>query len=110
MKLAYKIQDSNNYLLVYALQEYRKRFLKRKNVSNYKKNRGNVLIDKLLNAFDRKIKGIDIFTIDVKTEYFKGLKNIYNEFYNSTYENRPSKNDERINKLAEEYIKNNPNY
>jgi hypothetical protein len=96
----------------YEVQEYRKSFLKRKNVSNYKKSKKNtpVVIDKLFNSFDRKIKGISIFTDEVKKEYFKGLKCIFESYYNETFEPKNSRRYAYTNYLAENYIIFGKNY
>lgn len=70
------------------VQEYRKKFLKRKNINRYKKmGKGTpVVIDKLLNSFDRKIKGISIFTEDIKKQYFDGLNEIFDAYYWDTFQ------------------------
>jgi len=72
------------------VQNYRKNFLKRKNINNYKKvSKGTpVVIDKILNSFDRKIKGINIFTEDVKKQYFDGLNDIFDDYYWDTFQPR----------------------
>lgn len=72
----------------YDVQKYRKDFLKRKNINKYKKvGKGTpVVIDKLLNSFDRKIKGIEIFTEDVKKQYFDGLNEIFDAYYWDTFQ------------------------
>ena len=105
MKLDYEI-------LALDLSNYRKSFLKRKNINRYSKQiKGTpIVIDKLINSFDRKIKGIPIFSNDTKQEYFKGLNKIFSLFY---YENRlpkPSKKDAYINYLAESYCLYGKNY
>jgi hypothetical protein len=77
----------------YDVQKYRKNFLKRKNINKYKKvSKGTPLvIDKLLNCFDRKIKGIEIFTEDVKRQYFEGLEVYFDAYYWDTFQPRFSK-------------------
>jgi hypothetical protein len=83
-----------NYTLEnYGVQHYRKDFLKRKNINRYKKsNKGTpVVLDKLLNSFDRKIKGVPIFNDEVKKEYFEGLQNIFNNYYEDTFQPRITK-------------------
>ncbi len=74
----------NSDKLGYALYNYRKWFLKRKNINSYKKTNKNTPenLDKLLNSFDRKIKNIAIFTDEVKKEYYKGLKKTIQSYEN----------------------------
>ena len=71
-------------LLCYDLNDYRRSFLKRKNINGWRKNINGtpIIIDKLLNSFDRKIKGLPLFSEDVKIEYFKGLNDIFEKHYN----------------------------
>jgi len=99
MKLDYSI-------LAIDLMNYRKSFLKRKNINRYTKQKKGtpIIIDKLINTFDRKIKGISIFTNDIKKEYTKGLNIIFAKFYEENRLPKPSKRDAYINYLAENYI------
>ena len=99
MKLDYSI-------LAIDLMNYRKSFLKRKNINRYTKQKKGtpIIIDKLINSFDRKIKGINIFTNDIKKEYIKGLNIIFAKFYEENRLPKPSKRDAYINYLAENYI------
>lgn len=96
---------SDYNLLAIELNEYRKSFLKRKNINRYSKQlKGTpIIIDKLINSFDRKIKGIPIFTNEVKREYFIGLNKIFTSFYEENSLPKPSKKDAYINYLATNY-------
>ena len=98
MKLDYEI-------LTIDLINYRKSFLKKKNINRYSKQiKGTpIVIDKLINSFDRKIKGISIFSNDIKSEYFIGLNKIFSSFYDEDRLPKPSKKDAYINYLAENY-------
>ena len=98
--------------LSFQLHEFRKRFLKRKNVNGYKKTNKNtpIIIDKLINSFDRKIKNMPIFTNNVKDEYFVQLKGIFNDHYSDTFEPKKSKKDCYMEYLADNYIKYKKNY
>lgn len=102
MKSDYSFYGSINF----RVQEYRKQFLKRKNINGYKKNNKGtpIVIDKLINAFERKIKGKKIFTDAVKKEYFKGLKIVFAKYYDETFQPKISRKDSYINYLAEQYI------
>lgn len=97
----------NATTLAGILHEYRKNFLKRKNISGYKKspNGTPILIDKIINQFDRKIKGRLIFTDDVKKEYFKGIQSIINEFFDETFQPKISRKDAYIKYMADNYCK-----
>lgn len=92
-------------LLAIDLMNYRKSFLKRKNINRYSKQvKGTpIIIEKLINSFDRKIKGISIFSNEVKQEYFIGLREIFATFYEENRLPNPSKKDAYINYLAENY-------
>jgi hypothetical protein len=59
----------------------------------YKKINKNtpIVLDKLLNAFDRKIKGLPIFADDIKKEYFNGLRDIFSLYYAESFEPKKSK-------------------
>lgn len=106
-------------LLHYELQEYRRNFLKRKNINGWKPNIDGtpVIVDKLLNSFNRKIKGIPMFTDEVKREYFEGLSKIFANYYDELKFNNLSRKDAYIAYLARHYkatgrgryIKNNRN-
>ena len=82
-------------LLYYDLDNYRRSFIKRKNINCWKKNITGtpIIIDKLFNSFDRKIKGIPLFSEDVKIEYFKGLNAIFEKYYNEMKYNNLSRKD-----------------
>ena len=69
--------------LGYEVHNYRKNFLKRKNINSYKKcKKGTpVIIDKMINAFDRKICNKKIFTDDIKQKYLDGLNEIFESYY-----------------------------
>jgi len=77
-------------MLDFNVRTYRQYFLKRKNINRYKKtSKGTpIIIDKLLNSFDRKIKSQPIFTDDVRAEYFKGLQKLFNDYYDDTFQPR----------------------
>ena len=98
--------------LGYELHQYRKNFLKRKNINCYKKTHKEtpILLDKLINKFDRKIKGLPIFTDEVKYEYFKGLQNIFNLYYDETFNPKLSRRCAYYNYLAENYCLYGKNY
>jgi hypothetical protein len=87
------------------LHHYRKNWLQRKNINGYKKSpKGTpLLLDKIINQFDRKIKGRSIFTDDVKSEYYKGIQEIMNEFYDNTFDPKPSRKDAYMEYAYEEY-------
>lgn len=93
-------------LLYYDLHNYRRTFLKRKNINCWKKNINGtpVIIDKLLNSFNRKIKGIPLFTDDVKSEYFEGLRKIFANHYDELKFNNLSRKDAYYNYLASNFI------
>ena len=105
MKLDYNI-------LEVQLHEYRIRFLMRKNVNGYKKTNKNtpIIIDKLINSFDRKIKGLPIFTHKVKEEYFKGIKEIFNNHYDDTFCPKLSRKRCYIKYQADQYCIYGKNY
>jgi len=63
-----------------------------------------MIINKIINAFDRKINGVSIFTDEVKAEYFKGLQDIFREYYEGTYEPKMSRRSSYISYLADLYI------
>jgi len=92
-------------LLYYDLNNYRRSFLKRKNINSWRKNITGtpIIIDKLLNSFDRKIKGIPLFPEDVKIEYFKGLNDIFEKYYNEMKYNNLSRKDCYYRYLAEHF-------
>lgn len=98
MKLDYEI-------LAIDLMNYRRSFLKRKNINKYSKQiKGTpIIIDKLINSFERKIKGVSIFSNEIKQEYFIGLNKIFASFYEESRFPKPSKKDAYINYLAECY-------
>ena len=85
-----------------AVREYRRAFLKRKNIQGYKKLNKYTpkRLDKLVNAFDRKIKKKPIFSEKVKEQYFLGLEKIFTQYYETLNQNRLSKKDAYINYLA----------
>ena len=86
------------------VQEYRKYFLKRKNINCYKPNKNTpILLDKLLNTFDRKIKGIPIFKDDIKKEYLKGVQDVFNQYYDTTFEPKKSRKQAYYEYEAEIY-------
>ena len=89
-----------------SLNNYRKWFLKRKNINGYKKlPKGTPKeIDRLINSFDRKIDGKSIFTDEVKKEYFNGISIIYNKFYELSFEPKLSWKDKQAQKKADYYI------
>ena len=82
-------------LLYYQLHNYRRAFLKRKNINGWKRNINGTpeIVDKLLNSFDRKIKVIPLFTDDVKREYFEGLSKIFANHYDELKFNNLSRKD-----------------
>lgn len=89
------------------LQAYRKEFLsKRKHINKYKKSPKGTpeYLDRVINAFDRKIKGISIFTEDTKKEYFEGIEYIFSCYYDKTFEPKKSKMEAYYSYLATEYI------
>ena len=106
-------------LLSYDLHYYRRTFLKRKNINCWKPNIDGtpVIIDKLLNSFNRKIKGIPLFTDDVKREYFEGLRKVFENHYDELKFNNISRKDAYYKYLAinfrttgrGRYLKNNLN-
>lgn len=93
--------------LVISLNQYRQWFLKRKNINGYKKCKKGTPedLDKLFNAFDRKISGLNLFTNQVAIEYFEGLSIIHSHYYGLSNENRPSRRDAYRNfKLTHENV------
>ena len=82
-------------LLHYELSDYRRSFLKRKNINHWKKNIDGTpeSLDKLLNSFNRKIKSIPLFTDDVKVQYFEGLNKIFEKHYEELKFNNASRKD-----------------
>ena len=94
--------DYDLFFLRLWLSDYRRKFLKRKNINRWKPNVNGtpIIIDKLLNSFDRKIKGIPLFTDEVKREYFEGLRKIFENYYDEQKFNNPSRKDAYMNYLA----------
>lgn len=105
MKSDYR--ETDNWMLRYNLDNYRRRFLKRKNINGHISHKKGTpeIISKLLNAFDRKIKGISIFNDNVKAKYFAGLQEIFTEHYISANINRKSRKEAYISYWAEQHIK-----
>ena len=66
-------------------------------------NRIPRIIDKLLNSFDRKIKGIPLFTADIKKEYFEGLNKIFEKYYDELKFNNLSRKDAYYKYCAENF-------
>ena len=98
--------DSDFYISInYHVQEYRKRFLKRKNINRYKNQPKNtpIIIDRLINSFDRKIKGVPIFTNEIKEQYLKGLQDIFNVYYDESFEPKISRKESYYKYLSETY-------
>ncbi len=93
-------------MLDFNVRTYRQSFIKRKNINRYKKtSKGTpIIIDKLLNSFDRKIKGQPIFTDDIRAEYLKGLECIFNLYYKETSKPKPTKKHYYTSYLADMYI------
>lgn len=91
----------------FEVQKYREDFLKRKNINGYKKTSKNtpLLLDKIINKFDRQIKGIPIFLPDVKKEYLTGLERIFGYYYIERIQPKASRKEAYISYLAENYIK-----
>jgi hypothetical protein len=94
--------DYDIFFLKLAISKHRQNYLKRKNVNNWKTNGINTpdSLDKLLNCFDRKIKGFKIFTPEVKNQYLKELNVLFSDYYLSTFEPKYSKIDSYNNYLA----------
>lgn len=92
--------------LGYNLHKYRLHFLKRKNIQKYKKSKKGtpIVIDKMINSFDRKIQGITIFSEEVKNEYFKGINEIMSNYYLETFLPKKSKYEKYISFLADQYF------
>lgn len=84
------------------LMFYRKSFLKRKNINGYKKlpNGTPIIIDKLINSFDRKIKSKKLFKDDVKIEYLKGVQLFFNSYYEAMSYPKESKKDSHSNYIV----------
>jgi len=92
-------------LLSYELHNYRRAFLKRKNINRWKRNINGTpeIVDKLLNSFNRKIKGIPMFTDEVKREYFEGLSKIFANYYDELKFNNLSRKDAYYTYLASNF-------
>ena len=92
-------------MLSLILNNYRRSFLKRKFINNYKKNVNGTPtnIDKLINCFERKIKGIEIFNDSTKKLYFEGLNKIYSDYYDEMKFNKISKKELYFIYLSENY-------
>jgi len=92
-------------LLCYELNNYRRSFLKRKNINRWKRNINGTpeIVDKLLNSFNRKIKGIPMFTDEVKREYFEGLSKIFANYYDELKFNNLSRKDAYYTYLASNF-------
>jgi hypothetical protein len=93
MKLGYDFRvlsktDSN---LRNCLHAYRRHFLKRKNINQYKRQKKGThkVISNLINAFDRKINKVPIFTDEIKKEYLKGINTIFANYYDLDFEYLP---------------------
>ena len=85
MKSDYDLQPDYKDLkfLYWCLRDYRKSFLKRKNINQYRIQKKGTpkVISNLINAFDRKINNLPIFTDEIKKEYLKGINTIFANFY-----------------------------
>jgi len=90
----------------YDLRNYRRKFLKRQNINKWKSYGKDTPfeVSQILNCFDRKIKNLPIFNESVRDEYFKGLQEIFNGYYESMLDNQPSKKDFYIKWKADCYV------
>lgn len=71
------------FYLKILIKEYRTKFLKRQNINQYQRQKKGTpkLISNLINAFDRKINNVPIFTDDIKKDYIKGIYTIFENYY-----------------------------
>jgi hypothetical protein len=89
MRLGYdfRVQSKTDFWLRNCLQNYRRAFLKRQNINQYKRQKKGTpkVISNLINAFDRKINNVPIFTDELKKEYLKGINTIFENYYDLDY-------------------------
>jgi hypothetical protein len=98
--------------LYWCLKEYRYKFLKRQNINQYRRQKKGTpkQISNLINAFDRKINNLPIFTDEIKKEYLKGINTIFANFY-SMKDEYLSRKDYYSDFWAEQYcVFKNPKY
>ena len=83
----YEVSNKTNFSLRYSLNNYRRAFLKRQNINQYKRQKKGTpkVISNLINAFDRKINNVPIFTDKLKKEYFNGINKIFANYYDLEY-------------------------
>lgn len=109
MKLGYNYLHCD-YDLFFRLKRYREKFLKAKvrkqGYTNSGVQKGTPeLLEKWIIALDRKVKHKSIFNKKVKKQYFEGINKIWAEYYDElSKEQKPSKFDKKINKMAEEHL------
>jgi hypothetical protein len=98
-----------DYSLSQMLSEHRKSFLKRMNVQGYKKQaKGTpVILDKIINSFDRKIRQKFIFNSEIRKQYFSELKKIYERHYCEVRAMQFNRSSAYISYKADFYIKYN---
>ena len=79
----FEVEYKNLKFLYWSLIEYRKSFLKRKNINQYRRQKKGTpkLISNMINSFDRKINNVPIFTDEIKKEYLKGINIIFKNYY-----------------------------
>jgi hypothetical protein len=85
------------------LNQYRKFYLQRKNIQNYKSYSGSRKVSRVFNSFERMIYGISIFSDELKNDYISGINHIFAEFYSGTYENKYGKRERYIDQKVAEY-------
>jgi hypothetical protein len=99
--------------LYWSLKEYRYKFIKkRQNINQYRRQKKGTpkVIIKMINAFDRKINNVPIFTDEIKKEYLKGINTIFANYY-SMQDEYLSRKDYYGMFWAEQYcVFKNPRY
>jgi hypothetical protein len=112
--LAYKIIERlyiNDYDISYSLKEYRKRYLSNKVCKNiiFKAPKHTpIIIEKIINCFERKIKNKTLLKDVFLEDYKVGINEIWKQYHDFYCKHqRKSKKEKRIDMLASEYILKN---
>ena len=79
----FRVRSKTDFWLRHCLTSYRRAFLKRQNINQYKRQKKGTpkVISNLINDFYRNINNVQIFTDKLKKEYLKGINTIYDNYY-----------------------------